>query len=241
VAASDGALVLVENTPHRDMDADPARTTEPTPFGAHLEQLLGTATGRRLYAGFWDGWQWSPYRDQLLAGGAFRGQAISSVPVEQVTGELRRWDVRHLFVWSGASVEYFRAHPALFVERWSSGLWHDFDYVEAAAPDPPHVRRAVLEAFDPLGGRVRVDDVQRGDEVVIGTNYHPSWTAAIDGLPGTIALHERGGQLAFTAPQSGSYDVRLIYPRRPALGVLALCALLAGSIALSRWPARRST
>ena len=73
VADLDGALVLVENTPHRDMDADPSSTTEPTPFAAHVEQILGTTTGRRLYAGLWDGWQWSPYRDQVLGGRRVQG------------------------------------------------------------------------------------------------------------------------------------------------------------------------
>ena len=71
VSAVDGALVLVENTPHRDMDIDPESITEPAPLGAHVEQVLGAATGRRLYAGFWDGWQWTPFRDQVLQAGRF--------------------------------------------------------------------------------------------------------------------------------------------------------------------------
>ena len=56
MAALDGDLVLVENAFHRDVDVSPATTSVPTPFPAHFEALLPAATGKRLYAGMWDGW-----------------------------------------------------------------------------------------------------------------------------------------------------------------------------------------
>jgi hypothetical protein len=236
VAALDGALVLVENTPHRDMDADPSTTSEPTPFAAHVEQVLGTTTGRRLYSGLWDGWQWSPSRDQVLAGGAFRGRAIGTVPVDQVTAELRRWGVGHLIVWSQASLAYLRQHPDVFMERWASGPWREFEYLAADTRDvatAPGAGRIV--SFDPLGARIALDGVHTGAEVVVRTNYHPSWSAHVEGTGLAVSLERVGGQLGFRSPQDGSYVVALVYPRRPWLTVLALASVLLGAGILSRW------
>ncbi len=236
-----GALVLIENTPHRDMDASPASTTEPTPFAAHVEQILGAATGRRFYAGLWDGWQWSPYRDQVLAGGAFKGRAIESVPAAAVTTELRKWGVRHLIVWSQASLAYLRKHPDLFAERWASGPWHAFEYLAADTRDVVTTSgTGQLVAFDPLGARIALDGVQAGAEVIVRTNYHPSWRAGVEGSGGAaVRLMAVDGQLAFLAPRDGSYVVTLTYPRRPWLVVLALAAVLLGGWTLARWPGRR--
>ena len=233
----DGALVLVENTPHRDMDADPARTTEPTPFGAHVEQVLAAATGRRLYAGLWDGWQWSPYRNQLLAGGAFRGRAIALVPVDDFTAELRKWGIRHLVVWSRASFGYLRERPALFAERWHNGEWRQFEYLAADTRDVwTNAGTGRLTSFDPLGGIIELAGVKAGAEVLVRTNYYPAWTATVDGAAEPVTLHAVNGQLGFSAPKDGSYRVVLAYPRRPWLALIALGVGLLGAVTLSRWP-----
>jgi len=230
-----GALVLVENTPHRDMDAGPASTTEPTPFAAHVEQILGTTTGRRFYAGLWDGWQWSPYRNQVLAGGAFRGRAIDGVPIGEVTAELRKWGVRHLIVWSKASIAYLRARPDAFTERWTAGPWHAFEYLAADTRDVVTTSGSGrLVAFDALGARVALHGVQVGAEVVIRTNYHPSWRAEVDGNSAAVPLVRVNGQLGFRAPRAGTYVVALSYPRRPWLGVAAIVAVLLGGWILGR-------
>ena len=237
VAQLDGALVLVENTPHRDMDADPARTTEPPPVATHVEQVLGAATRRRIYGGLWDGWQWSPYRIQVLAGGAFKGRAIATVPVEELRDELGKWGIRHLIVWSQATLDYFRSHRELFAERWVSAPWHEFEFLDA---DTRTVTTTTgtgrLVSFDPLGARVELDGIRAGDNVVVTTNYHPSWTAHVEGTDVDIALEPANGQLGFRAPSDGSYTVTLVYPRRGWLSVLALVVLLAGGALLSRWP-----
>lgn len=235
VNAADGALTLVENTPHRDMDLDNAGVTEPAPVDAHVEQVLGTATGRRLYAGFWDGWQWTPVRTQVLAGGAFRGRSIATVPVDDVTMELRKWGVRHLIVWSRASVAYFSARPQLFAERWIAGVWHDFEYLQAdtrAVVVGPGEGR--LAAFDPLSARIDLSNVRHGSMVVVRTNYHPSWSAVADGTNEPVPLRSHDGQLAFDAPRDGSYAVRLVYARRRWLLLVALAAVVLGAITTSR-------
>jgi hypothetical protein len=60
LAGLDGHRVLLENSPHRDLDADPLRRTERTPFGIHFEALLPAATGRLYYGQPWDAWHWTP-------------------------------------------------------------------------------------------------------------------------------------------------------------------------------------
>ena len=198
------------------MDADPARTTEPPPMAAHVEQVLGRATNRRIYGGLWDGWQWSPYRLQVLAGGAFKGRAIATVPVQELKAELGKWGIRHLIVWSQATLDYFGSHSELFAERWVSGPWHEFEYLDA---DTRTVATTTgtgrLVSFDPLSARIELDGIRAGDNVVVTTNYHPSWTAHVEGTGVDIALERANGQLGFRAPRDGSYagDARLPSPR----------------------------
>ena len=231
----DGALVLVENAAHRDMDLSPATTSERTPFAVHFESLLPPLTGRRLYAGMWDGYQWTPARRQLLAGGAFMGYAIEDTPVAAVMAELHRWGVRHLLVWSEASKRFFRG-DARFADRGSFDRWTHFELLDS---DPRSVVTATgsgsLDGIGPFGGTVRLVDVAPGDTVVVRTNFHPSWTAR-DGER-AVPLVEKGGQLAFQTPRGGSYDVTLVYPRRSWLLWLAALALIAGiaaSLAMDR-------
>lgn len=228
----DGALVVVENAPHRDMDLAPGSTSQRTPFGAHFESLLPGLTGRRLYAGMWDGWQWTPARLQVIAAGTFRGQAIEATPVADVVAELRRWGVRHLLVWSDASRRYFGAQPA-FVERWSDGRWTEFELLDADTRDVVTATgRGALDSLTPSGASVRLEDVGANEMVVVRTNFHPSWTAW-DGTR-AVALFEDGGQLAFHAPRAGSYDVALAYPKRSWLLWMALASVLVaiGAIAI---------
>jgi hypothetical protein len=91
VAAAPGALVLLENNPHRNMNAEPGGATEPSLFGTHFEPLIAERTGRRLYAGgYSDGWQWNPWKGQVVAGGTFMGRSIGATPPDMFVAELQR-------------------------------------------------------------------------------------------------------------------------------------------------------
>jgi hypothetical protein len=230
----DGALVLFENTPHRDMDADPTRDIEPAPVSAHLESILPRLTGRRLYAGMWDGWQWCPQRRNVLAGGAFGGASIAVKPPAEVHAELKRWGVRHLIVWSRAATQFFESDPA-FARRWASGPWSHYEFLAA---DPREVvvgtGRGRLTARTPLGARVQLEGVRQGDRVVVRTNFYPVWTAWSDSSP--ITLIDEEGMLAFDAPRDGTYEIELRYPPRTWLLSIAFGTVLAAVIiaAISR-------
>jgi hypothetical protein len=220
----DGALVLVENTFHRDMVEGPGES-DPTPFISHFQSLLAAETGKRLYAGVWDGWQWSPYRGQLVAGGAWMGRALEEVPRAEFLAELRRWGIRHLLVVHDRTRDYLRGSE--FIERPPAGRWAHFELADA------DVRSVVtahgtgrLTSWDPLGATIELSGVSDGDRVIVRTNYHPAWTAHHAGTH--IAVRDVGGQIAFDAPADGSYLVHLEYPRRSWLLVLALVGLLAG-------------
>jgi hypothetical protein len=233
VATLDGHLVVVENNFHADVDIDPSRRSLPSAFGTHFEAMLPAATGRYLYAGFWDGWQWTPYRDQVFANGTFKGHRIDDVRLPEIVAELRKWGIRHVVVWSDPAARYF-AQAKPFALRWSSGRWREFEFLDA---DTRSVALAgpgegALERVDPLGGRVRLTGVERDENVVVRTNYHPSWTARAGSAE--VPLFEQDGQLSFRAPESGTYVVALEYPRRRWLLAMALLALAGGMAVAAR-------
>jgi hypothetical protein len=222
----DGAMVLLENAAHRDMDLSPATTAERTPFQVHFESLLPRLTGRRLYAGMWDGFQWTPARTQLLSGGAFKGRAIDDTPLADILKELHRWGVRHLLVWSEASKRYFGSQ-SMFADRGSFDRWTQFELLDA---DPRSVTTATgegsLSVYDGHVATVVLTGVGPAETVVVRTNFHPSWTARDGDRP--VPLFENGGQLAFQTPRGGSYDVTLIYPKRTWLLWVAVLSVMAG-------------
>lgn len=226
VRGLDGAMVLFENAFHRDMDGHKERVTERTPFPAHVEGILAAETGKRFYAGLWDGWQWSVFRDNLLAGGAFKGQLVTLWQPEEVEAELRRWGVRHLVVWSKPATEYFGGRPE-YVARWTRDRWTSYEYLGA---DPREVvtptGRGSLSELDRFGAKVNLEDARAGDLVVVRTHYYPAWTARHNDQP--VTLFAEQGQLAFRAPADGSYVVALEYPRRYWLNMIAIVAIFVG-------------
>jgi hypothetical protein len=226
---SAGALVLVENAFHRDVDVDPARESLPTPFDNHYEALLPGVTGRRFYAGMWDGWQWTPYRDQVFASGTFRGRTLVDVPPAALSHELRRWGVRHLFVWSEPAAQYLARHGE-FRLAWSDGRWQEWEFMHA---DPRAVVTKAgsgsLEDLTPFGATVRLDAVRRGDLVVVVANYHPAWRA-VDDEGRVVELRNVDGQLGLTAPADGAATIRLEYPRPACAMLLAIGGLLTASV-----------
>ncbi|MCC7009486.1 MAG: hypothetical protein IT184_11790 [Acidobacteria bacterium] len=237
LASLDGPLVLVEVSPHRDMDSDPVSISPKTPFVSHFESMLPGVAGQRFYSQMYDGWIWSIWRGQVVGAGTYQGRAIDRTPIEAFTAEMRRWGVKHLLVWTPRTRAYLAASP-LFAERWHNDRWTDFEFLE---PDlrtvvVPHGTGRLVD-LDLHGATVELNGVQAGDEVVVRTNYYPAWTARAG--TAAVALHERGGQLAFISPGSGDIRVALVYPRRPWLSVLAVVGLLCGVAALSVWPSAR--
>ena len=68
---------------------------------------------------------------------------------------------------------------------------------------------------------------RRGDRVIVRTNFHPAWRAYADGAP--LEVIDADGQLAFVAPRDGDLTVRLDYPRRLWLCLIALAAIVGGA------------
>jgi hypothetical protein len=232
LANDEGALVLLEGNPHRDLIVGPERS-ERTPFDTHFDSMAAEETHRRLYGQTWDGFHWTPFRNQAVAGGAFRGQRLDATPIDAFVAEMRKWGVQHLLVWSQPAKTYLDAAGAYADRRWSSGAWVDYELRNA---DPRDVvvpaGRGHLTNLSPLGGTVSLEDVHAGDPVVVRANYFPAWTAT-NGQE-AVALRSVDGQLAFDAPRSGTYEVTLVYPARRALILLALMALVAGCVVLLR-------
>jgi hypothetical protein len=150
---------------------------------------------------------------------------------------MRRWGVRHLFVWTDASREYL-ARSGDFDERWRGGLWSQFELRDADMRSivMPH-GTGNLRALDFFGGDVALTDAVAGDRIVVRTNFYPAWRARWG--DSAVAVYDAAGQLAFDAPSSGSYIVHLDYPRYRALNIGAAMVLLLGVAVLTRWPHRR--
>jgi hypothetical protein len=234
IASLDGNMIVVEVSPHRDMDADPVRRTPKTPFDVHFEGLLPGLAGQRFYSQMIDGWVWNVWRGQVVGAGTFMGRAVQDTPPDVFTAEMLRWGVRHLLVWTDATRRYLAANPR-FAERWRGGFWSHFELVE------PDVRSVVtmsgngtLANLDLLGGNVNLAGVKAGDEVVIRANYYPAWRASAGDR--SVPLYSSEGQMAFRAPAGGSYVVHLAYPRYRWLSAFALAAFSLGVVVLSRVP-----
>ena len=220
IAAADGNLILVEVSPHRDMDSDPRRRTPNTPFDVHFEGLLPGLAGQRFYTQMWDGWIWSVFRGQVVGAGTFAGRAIEETPPAEFVAEMRKWGVRHLFVWTEASREYL-ARSGSFTELWRGGLWSQFELKEAdTRPVVTTSGTGRLSGLDFLGGNVELVEVASGTPVVLRANYYPAWRAHDAGRD--VPLYALDGQIAFNAPRSGSYVVRLEYPRYHWLSIFAV-------------------
>jgi hypothetical protein len=232
IAAADGNMILVEINPHRDMDADPVRRTPPTPFGVHYEGLLPELAHQRFYSQMIDGWAFNVWRGEVVGGGTWRGRIIDEAPVETFASEMRQWGVRHLFVWTDRSRDYL-ARSGRFVERWRGGLWSQFEMLE---PDTRSVvttsGEGTLRNLDYLSGEVSLRDVRAGDTVIVRAHYYPAWRAFARDRE--VALYPEAGQLAFRAPESGTYVVQLRYPRYAILSIAAAAVFLLGAWVLSR-------
>jgi hypothetical protein len=230
--AQSGGMVAVEVSPHRDMDSDPVGRTPRTPFDVHFEGLLPELAGQRFYSQMIDGWVWNIWRGQVIGAGTFRGRAIAETPPPAFEAEMRRWGVRHLFVWTDVTRDYLRA-SGRFTETWRGGLWSQF---ELADPDERSVVTSAgsgrLRNLDFLGGEVELSGVPAGEPVVLRANYYPAWRAVV--ADRDVPLFDSGGQMAFRAPAAGSYVVRLEYPRYRWLSFLALIAFAAGCWFLAR-------
>jgi hypothetical protein len=237
ISTSDGNMVLVEISPHRDMDRHPTRRSPTTPFDVHFEALLPSLAGQRFYSQMIDGWVWNVFRGQVVGAGTYAGQPIAETPPQAFVAEMQRWGVRHLFVWTDAARDYL-LHSGRFLERWRGEPWSHFELADA------DLRSVVvrtgsgrLRNLDFLGGEVELTETTAGDPVIVRMNYYPAWMAYGDDR--RVEIYESGGQLAFRAPASGTYVVRLEYPRYRGLSVMAVCALVLGLPLLARWPHER--
>jgi hypothetical protein len=214
------------------MDADPVRRTPTTPFPAHFEGLLPDLAGQRFYSQMIDGWVWNIWRGQVVAAGTFQARPIEFTPPLAFASEMRRWGVSELFVWTDESREYL-ARSGLFAERWRGRLWSEFELLNADVRSATAGAGTVaLSNLTFFGGDVDLSNVRAGDEVVVRANYYPAWRATTGS--DAVNVYAVNGQLAFRAPQNGSYTVHLVYPRYRWLNVTGLVALILGIAVLTR-------
>lgn len=238
VADAPGALVLLENNPHRNMNAEPGGETERSRFGTHFEVMVAEETGRRLYSGgYSDGWQWNPWKGQVVAGGTFMGRALPSTSHDDFVVELRRWGVSDLFVWSPTTRTYLD-DDIRFETIWSAEPWKQYRLRDADLRDVVTATGSGrIDAMRAHGATVVLENVRHGDNVVVRTNFHPAWTAMFNGR--AVPLVTTDGQIAFAAPCDGACRVELVYPIYRALIPIALAAIICAGVGLRRLDQRR--
>jgi hypothetical protein len=237
VAASPGALVLVENNPHRNMNADPGGTTERSRFGTHFEPMLADTTGRRLFSGgYSDGWQWNPWKGRVVAGGTFMGRSITATSHDDFIAELRRWGVVYLYTWSETTNAYLWNENRLAIV-WRDDTWTGYRLLDADAREVnTNSGRGTLLDRTPFGAIVTLAGVRAGESVTVRTNFHPAWTADAHGTPISLGPNA-DGQLTFSSPCDGDCVVTLRYPRRRwLLPIAGLAVVVAGALLRRRQP-----
>ena len=188
------------------MDADPSRTTQPPPFDVHLEQGLSRSSGapaRRRALGRlamvalsqsgagWRSIQGSRPVDGPGRGADKRAQEVGDPPSP-------RLERRGAGVFSPDAVALCRA-----LDRGCLA-WSPSNLAADTRSATSSVGTATLTAFDPLAARVHLQDVRATSLIVVRTNYHPSWTAAVTDTKARLQLFNHQGQLAFLAPNDGS-------------------------------------
>jgi hypothetical protein len=172
------------------------------------------------------------FRGQVVGAGTYAGTAISETPADAFVAEMQRWGVRHLFVWTDASRAYL-TQSGRFVERWRGDLWSHFELPDADSRSAvTSSGTARLHHVDFLGADVELVNATAGEAVVVRANYYPAWRASVGDHD--VALFSSEGQLAFRAPASGDYVVRLEYPRYRWLSIIALMAFALGLWVLAR-------
>jgi hypothetical protein len=219
---------------------DPGPRLETSRFGIHFEPLVAARTKRRLYAGYWDGWQWNPWKGQTVAGGTFMGRGLPATPPDTFAAEMQRWGVVSLLVWSQTTRQYLE-RDSRYTLVWQDDDWSEFRFLDA---DPREVTvpqgEASLTERSFSGGLVSLSGVTAGEPVVVRTKYFPAWTATTrlpddDGTESRpVVLRDAAGQLGFDAPCSGACVVELQYPRRQGLLWLAAVAWCLGIWAAGR-------
>ncbi len=123
----DGAMVLLENTPHRDMDVDPARDVEPAPVPVHFESVVPRLTGLRLYAGH--------VGRVAVVSAARRGPRGWRIPrriylrdsPDAVHAELSRWGVKSRVRLEPRSASVLRRRSTVR-KRWSADPWSHYEF-----------------------------------------------------------------------------------------------------------------
>jgi len=190
----------------------------------YIAQYIAMQTDKKFYSTTHAGWHESVFRGNCINSGIFQGALISDVPISRLEYEFNKWGVRYLVLWNRYSKEYFASYPDKFAPIWNDEKWVIYQYDEA--PREPlilqHGEGEILsETY--FSKRIKLSDVRGGEEVIVRSNYFPSWRAFYKGQE--IPVHNREGLLAFIVPDNGSYSIDLRFPKYFLFHWIALAAL----------------
>lgn len=232
IEALDSDLILLESMGGYDLATEGGGSTQEAELPVHLESLFPLETSKDYLANNQEGYHHSIYRRNFITSGAFRGKLLPDWPMKKVKAFLQQWGVRHLVLWSDIATDYFAGDSA-FRRIWGDGFWTIYEFADAVPGDVVAGQGSgEIEVKGYFEQEVRLRDVRGGERITLRMNYFPAWRAFRGQQE--IAIQDDAGQMAFVAPDSGSYAITLRYPRYTWLSILAL-AMLVASFVLSWW------
>ena len=216
-------MIVVEISPHRDMDSDPVGRTPKTPFDVHFEGLLPGVAGQRFYSQMIDGWVWNIWRGQVVA----RRDVRRAGDRRNARRRIRRGDAP---LGREAPVRLDRRiarlpRPERLLRRAVAGrLWSHF---ELRTPTSEQWSRRAAR-------RPRRSIPRRGVELSMSRPVPPSSCGTTTIRPGEHQLElgrfrcSRGMGDCLPRACGGTYIVRLEYPRYRWLSLTAITAFFFG-------------
>jgi len=221
----DGNLILLETRSTWNLLDNGEKKTDFDPLRIHAESLFPYETGKDFFTYYTEGYSHSRFRGNAINSGTYMGKMISRYPISTFNDLMKKWGIRYLILWSNTSTKYFSAYPDHYQRMWSDKNWVVFRYLNADT-------RSVVTASgsgtlinkDPFEKQIILRNVAKNDEIIIRSNYLKQWQFSYPSS--RVKLYEKNGQIAFKAPHSGSYTVKLAFPKYYFLSFIAFSAMI---------------
>lgn len=185
-----------------------------SPFKMHFEALITQTLKKPLLTTTGDGYALSIFRDNVLVSGVFRGRPLNEVEVDEFNRFLDKWGIENIVVWSRVAKDYFQQYPQLYKEERIDRRWTTFRYKYAREGNITFLGnrgKGTLTNNDYFEKILELKDVDKGETVVLRTNYFPEWRAFYEDRP--IPIFNLDGQLAIQVPFDGEGEILFRYPK----------------------------
>jgi len=229
----DGHQILLETVSHLNTMAGfgDERSERPTQGLTHWDNLLSySIPEKRFLANTTETYHFYKYRDLYINAGAWKGRPIETWSTSEFNAFLKKWGVHYITVWSERSIAYFSRFQEYYEPVTQIGRWHIFRF-----------RNEDLRSIEIANGEGTYQDIGRfaktivlthavqGDTATLRESYFPNWTVLHQGQK--IPLINRGNQLAFVVPKSGTVEISMRFPKYHPFSIVAFISCLLSFLA----------